>query len=170
MAPAKVPEGQIPVFIFFDENMPSIKDKTFSGLMNSQQFKINTIPLPNYFRGKKYPDHKVVLWMRRAVLQGWYQIRGSFSGEQKPIFLFCTTDLNFIEDAWSEMAAIESYKEKSFGVYYFLKSYTIGFEREDEEIHIQVCRVYQKNGRRKHVLINQIIQQVRDILISSRFS
>ncbi len=159
-----------PVFIFLDENMPSVQDKTFSGLMNSQQRKITTISLPAHFRGIKYPDYKVVLWMKRAILSGWYQIGSSFSGEQKPVFIFCTTDLNFIEDAWSEMVAEQFAKGKSFGIYYFLKSYTIGFEPEEGEIQIHVCRIRQKNGRQKHILINQIIQQVRDILLSPQLS
>ena len=134
------------VFIFLDENMPSVQDKTFSGLMSSQQSKISIIPLPARFKGKKYPDYKVVIWMKRAILSGWYQIKDAFSDIQKPVFLFFTTDLDFIEDAKAQvgLTAEQLIEDKECPTLFF-KADRICFQRENQEICIHVCRIRQKN-------------------------
>ena len=169
MAPAKVSEVRSTVFIFLDENMPTVTNKTFSGFMKAQQSRINIIPFPLNFKGKKVVDCEVVAWIKKSIFSGWHQIGDSVSAGENPIFVFFTADLNFIEDAWfGIISKQEDKKEKFTGIYFYPKEYTIIFVEGKREVTMRVCGVHQKNGRRKGVLINHMIQMLRDILFPSK--
>ena len=150
------------VFIFFDENMPTVENKTLAGLMNSRQCKISAISFPSRLKGKS--DFEVTSWMKQAISVGWYQIDKSFLEAQNPVFIFCTTDLSFTEDARGELVAEQAQQKKDFG-FVFLKESVICFKSEEKFIHIHVCRIRLERKRQKTILINTMIQEVLKVLV-----
>ena len=157
----------IPVFVFLDENIPLVKEKTFEGLISSHGSKVRVIYCPKNFRSLGILDFFVISWARKVILSGQHHIKDALFDGPEPFFIFVTTDEKFVGEVKKEITFLKEHfpKRKDLEKFSFISSNLIYFKRGDREISLHVCNLHQNKGR-KNQLISNMIQAVREILIS----
>ena len=99
MAPAKDSKEKVPVFIFLDENVSCAKFEKLKSANVSEKYKLKIIPFPMVMECLGVFDFQVVLFLKKMVTSRHYGLRQTLSRYPKPIFLFVTRDMTFLQDA-----------------------------------------------------------------------
>ncbi len=101
------------VFIFLDEGVPDISKELEQWSIDFPEYSFQLIPFPSSFRSMAIFDFQLVLFMRREIM-AVHSKTGDlfFRGEYSPIFIFFTTDGNFVEDVKIGFAKTKKPKKK----------------------------------------------------------
>ena len=157
----------IPVFVFLDESAPSVENTTFEKFKLSHGCAVNVVPFPPLFKSIGILDFFVISWVKKVILSGQYHIQDALSDGPEPFFIFVTTDEKFVGEVKKEITFLKEHfpKRKDLEKFSFISFNLIYFKRGDREISLHICNLHQNKGR-KNQLINNMIQAVREILIS----
>ena len=99
MDPAEASKKKVPVFVFLDENVSCAKFEKLKGACVALRYELKIIPFPVEMDGLGIFDFHVVLYLKKRVTSRFYGIRQILYHDPRPVFIFLTGDLSFIDDA-----------------------------------------------------------------------
>ncbi|TSC74307.1 MAG: hypothetical protein G01um101444_333 [Parcubacteria group bacterium Gr01-1014_44] len=168
MASTKDSREKIPVFVFLDENIPSVEHNVFNHVIINSRHKITIIPFPHLFKSLGIPDLYVVRLLRKMIFSKEYNIEKFLTREVRPIFIFLTCDIDFIEDAKngkgvSEECRIQKGQENQVvynhnSIQFPARSYP------NKSFCVRVCSIILKNNDKRSSLIVKMGQAIKTIL------
>lgn len=165
MAPAKSP---IPVFVFLDENIPSVDHDIFNYLIINGRHKIKIVPFPHLFKSLGLPDLYVVRLLRKIIFSKEYDIEKFLAREIQPIFIFLTCDIDFIEDAKNGRGVSEECRtQKGQENQTIYNRNSIQFPAKNyssKSFYVHVCSIKRKNSDKRPALLVKMGQAIKTIL------
>lgn len=88
-----------PVFVFLDENVSCTRFEKLKRGCISPKYELKIVPFPLDMDGLGIFDFQVVLYLKKRITSRFYGIRQILYRSPKPLFVFLTGDLTFIDDA-----------------------------------------------------------------------
>lgn len=110
----KLPSSQaaVPVYIFLDEGAPAIPEAIEEWGKQRTDYDLKVVPFPNLFKSLRIYDFQVVLYLHKMIFWDHFEIKRRLKCGEKPIFIFITTDSNFLDDAKEGLNQHKKFRSK----------------------------------------------------------